>query len=167
CARSGRGANTRKFPIGGPSASSAAAVSASYGGVTGAIRGWVSWFEFRSMTATVAWFASEIEARHMTGGADDAVGHAAARPTGTRVRHRPADHGAARPAGAAVGAARALGAAVRAGTQLPGAAEPVRRGVLQRARRPPDRTTRSGHRGARRRRVPAVRARIGAGRGPP
>ena len=79
----------------------------------------------------------------------------------------PADHGAARPAGAAVGAARALGAAVRAGTQLPGAAEPVRRGFLQRARRPAHRTARGGHRGTRRRRLPTVRARSGAGRGRP
>jgi ribosomal protein S19E (S16A) len=37
-----RRANTRKIPIGGPSTSSAAAVSASYGGVTGATRGRVS-----------------------------------------------------------------------------------------------------------------------------
>src|SRR6266566_6251260 len=101
------------------------------------------------------------------GGADGAGGHAAAGAAGTRVRHRPAHHGAARPAGAAVGATRALGAAIRAGTQLPGAAEPVRRRVVQRARRPADRAARGGHRGTRRRRVPAVRARSGAGRGRP
>src|SRR4051812_19097349 len=129
---------------------SRSSTAASYGGASGGMRmspPVPSGFYFRSTMRYPN--DSESEAQESFG---ERHAYAPSRTTSPGDDHRQTVAGAVRPARSPLGAADPVGAQARL-ARLPGAAGPVRRHVVERAARPPERTGRGPDRRRRRRRV--------------